>query len=315
MFGPHIFHTNNKKIWDFVGSYGSFIPYCPQIKSRNGDMLYSLPFCMSTFYEIWGITDPDKARQKIDSERYTGPIRNLEDQARSLVGETLFQLLIKDYTEKQWGTSCQNLPAFIIKRLPLRFTYNSLYFNDQFIGVPKQGYTSLIQEMIGQVPVLCSIDYLKDKHYWNKQAKLVVYTGCIDEYFDFDLGILQYRTLDFKHETLDTNNFQGNAIINDASKNPWTRKIEHKHFRPVDYDSDKTIVTTETPREWVLGDIPFYPVPTEINTELYKQYENKAKGEKNVLFAGRLGKYKYMDMHVAIENATNLFQTQILPKL
>lgn len=315
MHGPHIFHTDNKTIWDFAQTYATFIPFSPQVKAQRDSKLYSLPFSMSTFYEIWGITNPAKAKEQIEKERYTGPVRHLEDQARSLVGDTIYELLIRDYTEKQWGKPCHELPAFIIKRLPLRYTFNSLYFNDRYIGVPKQGYTTMIQEMIGITPVLTAMDYLENKEYWNKQAKVVLYTGCIDEYYDYDLGMLEYRTLDFQHSTMNVENAQGNAIINDTSTNPWTRTIEHKHFKPVEFDSAWTVVTKETPRAWKPGDIPYYPVPTQVNQDLYRQYRERANNESNVVFGGRLGKYKYMDMHVAIENAMNLYNKEILPRL
>lgn len=315
-YGAHIFHTSNEQVWNFVQSYGRFSPYHHQVKAIRENSLYTLPFCMQTFYEIWDTKTPEEARNYLKQNRYLGQINTFEDQARYLVGDKIYALLIKDYTEKQWGKSCKDLPSSIIKRLPLRFNYNTSYFNDKYVGIPDQGYTEIIKSMLGQAPVLEHTDYLKDKEYWNSKAKVVVYTGCIDAYFEHALGRLEYRTLDFQHTVKNIEESQGVAVLNNCNKiDPWTRTIEHKFFQPQIENKRYTIISTETPRHCEENDIPYYPVPTVNNECLYRDYKDLAKKETNVIFAGRLGMYKYMDMHVAIENAMNLYKTQIRSRL
>lgn len=313
-YGSHIFHTNNKVVWDYVNGHIQFDPYVHQVKAKRGDRIYSLPFTLNTFYEVWGTTTIAAARQKLESERYIGPIHNLEQQAKALVGETLYHLLIKDYTEKQWGRPCSEMPAEIIKRIPLRFEFSSNYFPDRYVGIPRLGYTPLIESMLSDSVVLTDIDFNSERNYWKKQARLVIYTGCIDAYYNYGLGQLQYRTLDFEHSRLDVPNHQGIAVLNDTSStNSWTRTIEHKYFHP--NACDHTLITKETPREWQPGDIPYYPIPTEPNRSLYGRYRLLADQETNVLFAGRLGSYRYLDMHVAIENAMHLYDTSVIHRL
>lgn len=307
-YGPHIFHTSNEAVWRFVNQYATFNSFINSPKARNGDKLYSLPFSMNTFYELWGAISPDQARKIIELERWHGTPTNLEEQALSMVGQTIYETLIKGYTEKQWGRKCTELPTSIIKRLPLRFTFDSNYFTDKYQGIPANGYTEMFQRLLDGVPVKMGVDFLAAKNFWKEQAKCVVFTGCIDEYFDHAHGVLQYRTLHFEHETMERENYQGNAVINYAAANvPYTRKVEHKHFTGA--KSPVTIVTTEYPAERKHYDIPFYPISIEPNLSAYGKYNEMAKREEGVIFGGRLAEYKYMDMHVVIESAMNKWNT------
>jgi len=301
MYGPHIFHTNNKEIWDFVNKFSSFNNFILSPKVRHNDKLYSLPFNMNTFYELWGCTDPQEAKNIINSQK---PIfdhlpKNLEEQALSLVGKDIYNLIIKDYTAKQWMTDPKELPAFIIKRLPLRFTFNSNYFDDRYQGIPVDGYTKLFENMLDGVEVILNVNYFNNKETLNNLTNKVVFTGKIDEYFDYEFGELEYRTLDFIHEVLDIENYQGTAQINYPDPEiPWTRIIEHKHFNKT--NSDKTVITKEIPTIWSKDKVPYYPINNDKNNEIYKKYREKADLLPDVIFGGRLAEYQYYDMHQVI---------------
>jgi UDP-galactopyranose mutase len=303
-YGPHIFHTSNEIVWRFVNRFASFNNFVYSPKSMSNGKLYSLPFSMNTFYEIWGVTSPEQARQKIEEQKWRGPVENLEQQALALVGEDIYYTLIKGYTEKQWGKRAHELPAFIIKRLPLRFTFDSNYFNDKYQGIPCNGYTEMITAMLNGIPVQLDVDFLENKTFWREQARFIVYTGCIDEYFDCQFGGLEYRSLRFEHRTLSIENYQGNAGINYADREvQYSRSIEHKHFNGA--QCDHTVITREFPCAHEKGKTPYYPVNTLDNQAMFCKYKDRSLTEANVLFGGRLAEYKYMDMHVVIENAIN----------
>jgi UDP-galactopyranose mutase len=307
-YGAHIFHTNNKIIWDFVNQFSEFNNYInsPKAISNDGKM-YSLPFNMNTFYELWGTKNPTYAKMIIESQKFTKTPTNLEEQALSLVGKDIYQTLIKDYTEKQWGRSPKELPTFIIKRLPLRFTFDNNYFNDRYQGIPIGGYTKMIEKMLDGIEIKINTDYFSDRNYFNSIAEKVVYTGCIDEFFDYEYGELDYRSLEFKTEVKDIDNYQGNAVINYCQKHPkYTRIIEHKHFEKL--TTEKTVITFEYPKKYKKGLIPYYPINDVINQNIYKKYKEKSKSLSNFIFGGRLAEYKYMDMHVVIESAMNKFK-------
>ena len=302
-YGPHIFHTNDRRVWDYINQFTEFNSFTNRpIANYNGE-IYSLPFSMYTFNRIWGVITPAEARAKIDEQRREAGItepRNLEEQAISLVGRDIYERLIKGYTEKQWGRPCRELPAFIIKRLPVRFTYDNNYFNALYQGVPVNGYTEIVRNMLSGIEVRTDCDYFTHKN--ELEAGNIIFTGQIDEFFGYSLGTLEYRTLKFDTEILtDTDNFQGNAIVNYTdSKTPYTRCIEHKHFSP-GLDVQGTVITREYSSEWARGDEPYYPVNDAKNNELYEKYsEYAADNAPNVIFAGRLGKYKYYDMDKAI---------------
>ena len=304
-YGPHIFHTSNKEIWNFVNKYATFNSFVNRPKALFSNKLYSLPFCLQTFYELWGTKTEEEAKKIINSQRYTGEIRNLEDQALALVGRDIYETLIKGYTEKQWGRPAKELPAFIIKRLPLRFTFETNYFNDKYQGIPNQGYTELFLNLLKDIPVKLNVNYLHNRSFWKEQAPTIVYTGGIDEYFDYCYGNLEYRSLRFEHRVLETtSNYQGNAIVNYTNKEvPFTRCIEHKFFSSA--QCEETVITREYPLNHTKDKVPYYPVNTEDNQALYKKYSALASNESNVYFGGRLAEYKYMDMHVVIESALN----------
>lgn len=304
-YGAHIFHTNNKDIWDYVNKFAQFNRYTNSpIANYNGE-IFNLPFNMNTFNKMWGVITPKEAKEKIEEQRrenYTEYPQNLEEQAINLVGIDIYEKLIKGYTEKQWGRSCRELPAFIIRRLPVRFTYDNNYFNSYYQGIPVGGYTSMIESMIEGIDVKLNIDYLKDKEKWNNIADKVVYTGAIDAYFNYKFGVLEYRSVRFEEEILDCENYQGNAVVNYTDREiPYTRIIEHKHFefgiQP------KTIISREYSAEWKVGDEPYYPVNDSRNNELYDKYRILTKEEDKVIFGGRLGEYKYYDMDKVIESA------------
>lgn len=303
-YGAHIFHTSNKKVWEFVNRFAEFNNFINSPKAYSNGKLYSLPFNMNTFYELWGVKTPDSAQLILDQQRYMGPVFNLEQQALSLVGNDIYYTLIKDYTEKQWGRRAIDLPAFIIKRLPLRFTFDNNYFNDKYQGIPIGGYTKMFENMLDGIEVKLNTDYFSDKKYFNSLAKTVVYTGKIDEYFDYQYGELDYRSLRFDVKRLEEENHQGNAVINycDMSRK-YTRIIEHKHFEGA--KTDHTVITKEYPQTYERGLTPYYPINDDANQTLYKKYRDSAKSLTNVLFGGRLSEYKYMDMHVVIESAMN----------
>ncbi|ASJ97327.1 UDP-galactopyranose mutase [Shewanella marisflavi] len=305
-YGAHIFHTNDKFIWDYVNSFVEFNRFTNSPLANYKGQLFNLPFNMNTFYQLWGTKTPKEAKEKIDKQRQElngKEPTNLEEQAISLVGRDIYEKLIKGYTEKQWGRNCTDLPAFIIRRLPVRFTYDNNYFSDKYQGVPLGGYTALIEKMLDGVDTRLNVDFFENRDELEACAKSVIYTGPIDEYFGCKLGKLEYRTLQFKTSVLQQANFQGNAVINFTERDiPYTRIIEHKHFDPV--DTNHTVVTEEYPSEWKEGDEPYYPVNNSKNMELYKRYRSLPKAD-NVIFGGRLAEYKYYDMHQVIRSALN----------
>lgn len=304
-YGAHIFHTNNKDIWDYVNKFAQFNRYTNSPIANYKGEIFNLPFNMNTFNKMWGVITPKEAKEKIEEQRrenYTEYPQNLEEQAINLVGIDIYEKLIKGYTEKQWGRSCRELPAFIIRRLPVRFTYDNNYFNSYYQGIPVGGYTSMIESMIEGIDVKLNIDYLKDKEKWNNIADKVVYTGAIDAYFNYKFGVLEYRSVRFEEEILDCENYQGNAVVNYTDREiPYTRIIEHKHF---EFGTQpKTIISREYSAEWKLGDEPYYPVNDSRNNELYDKYRMLTKEEGKVIFGGRLGEYRYYDMDKVIESA------------
>jgi UDP-galactopyranose mutase len=307
-YGAHIFHTSNDFIWNFVNRFAKFNNYINSPKAVSNDgKLYSLPFNMNTFYELWGTRSPEHAKSIIESQKFQGTPTNLEEQALSLVGKDIYETLIKDYTEKQWGRPATKLPTFIIKRLPLRFTFDNNYFNDKYQGIPIGGYTKMFEKIIDGIEIKLETDYFSDREYFNSLASTVVYTGCIDEFFDYEYGELEYRSLKFDHKIMDTENYQGNAVINYCQKYPeYTRTIEHKHFEKV--TTEKTIISKEYPQEYVRGKIPYYPINDDFNLKRHSQYKEKSKTLTNFIFGGRLSEYKYMDMHIVIESAINKFK-------
>lgn len=309
-YGAHIFHTSNKEVWDFVNNIVEFNRYTNSPVANYKGRIFNLPFNMNTFYQLWGTITPDEAKLKIEEQRLDSNIvvpQNLEEQAISLVGKDIYEILIKEYTEKQWGRNPKDLPSFIIKRLPVRFTYDNNYFNDTYQGIPIGGYNRLIEGLLSGIEVLCNTDFFENRKYWESIADQIVFTGKIDEYFNYEFGKLEYRSLRFDEELLDVTNYQGNAVVNYTSKEvPYTRIIEHKHF---EFGSQsKTIITKEYSQEWEDGSEPYYPVNDRRNNELYKLYEQLAKNENNVIFGGRLAEYKYYDMHQIIESVLNLFK-------
>ncbi len=308
-YGAHIFHTSNKAVWSFVNRFAEFNNYINSPKAISGGKLYSLPFNMNTFYELWQTRTPAEARQKIEAQRFTGEPTNLEEQALSLVGKDIYEALIRDYTRKQWGKDPRELPAFIIKRLPLRFTYDNNYFTDRYQGIPIGGYTALFEAMLEGIEVRLNVDFLDDRPQLTSLARKVVYTGCIDQFFNDALGRLEYRSLDFENSIEEIENFQGNAVVNycDTSE-PFTRIIEHKHFEGS--TSPVTVITREYPKACSGEAIPYYPVNDPANQALYRRYQELAHATDNVIFGGRLSEYKYMDMHVVIESAMNRFRSE-----
>lgn len=309
-YGAHIFHTSNKRVWEFVNSLAEFNRYTnAPVANYKGEM-YNLPFNMNTFSRLWGIRTPQEARSIIEKQRgsFKGEPGNLEEQAISLVGRDIYEKLIKGYTEKQWGRECKDLPSFIIKRLPVRYTYDNNYFNDLYQGIPIGGYNVIINKLFEGCDVRLETDYLEDKEAYDKLADMIVYTGSIDAYFDYCFGELEYRSVRFETEILDTDNYQGNAVVNYTEREiPYTRIIEHKHF---EFGKDengnelpKTVISREYSLEWKHGDEPYYPVNDEKNGLLYKRYKELADKEKGVIFGGRLAEYKYYDMDKVIESA------------
>lgn len=314
-YGAHIFHTNSEKIWNFVNSFARFNRFTNSPLANYHGELYSLPFNMYTFSKMWNISSPQEAMKIIEEQRkeVTGTPQNLEEQAIALVGRDVYEKLVKGYTEKQWGRPCSELPAFIIKRLPVRFTFDNNYFNAAYQGIPVGGYTAMVENMLKGAKIRLDTDYLDHKEDLDALASRVIYTGPIDRYFDYCYGPLEYRSLRFEEETLETDNFQGVAAVNYTdAKTPWTRIIEHKWFENT--PSDKTVITREYPMEWKIGDEPYYPVNDENNTKLYQKYKALADQKENVLFGGRLGEYKYYDMDqvigAALAKADELLQDQ-----
>ncbi len=304
-YGAHIFHTNDKKIWDYVNSFVEFNRYTNSPLANYKGKLYNLPFNMNTFYQLWEVKTPAEAKAKIKEQVDTLKIhkpQNLEEQALSLVGTDIYEKLIKGYTEKQWGRKATKLPAFIIKRLPVRFTFDNNYFNDTYQGIPIGGYNKLIEGLLNGIETKTNIDYFQEKESLNTIAKTIVFTGKIDEYFNYKFGKLEYRSLEFKHKILNTDNYQGNAVVNYTEATiPYTRIIEHKHF---EFGKQaKTIITKEYPKEWKQGDEPYYPVNDNKNSIVYQQYKKLATKKPTVIFGGRLAEYKYYDMHQVIASA------------
>lgn len=309
-YGAHIFHTNNKEVWDYVTSFVDFNRFTNSPVANYKGELYSMPFNMYTFNKMWGVVTPEEAAAKIEEQKkeITGEPKNLEEQAISLVGRDIYEKLVKGYTEKQWGRDCKDLPAFIIKRLPVRLTFDNNYFNALYQGIPIGGYTKLIEKMLEGIEVRLNVDYLENKEELDKLAEKVIYTGPIDAYFDYKLGTLEYRSVRFENEILDKPNFQGNAAVNYTDREtPWTRIIEHKWFEfgkdENGNDLPKTVISREYSSEWKLGDESYYPVNDAKNSTLYEQYKALAEAEDNVIFGGRLGEYKYYDMDKTIEVA------------
>lgn len=309
-YGAHIFHTSNKEVWDFVNSIVEFNRYTNSPVANYKGKLYNLPFNMNTFYQMWGVTTPEEAMAKIEEQKKEARIegrepRNLEEQALQLIGKDIYERLIKGYTEKQWGRKCTDLPAFIIKRLPVRFVYDNNYFNDSYQGIPKGGYNKLIDGLLDGVETRTGVDFFKDRAHWESIAEKVVFTGQIDEYFDYKLGKLEFRTVRFEEETLDKPNYQGSAVVNyTEAEVPYTRIIEHKHFEMFGqqvYDVPKTVISREYSTEWKPGMEPYYPVNDDRNNRLAEQYRELAATKDNVIFGGRLAEYKYYDMAPIIE--------------
>ena len=309
-YGAHIFHTSNKQVWDYVNALAEFNRYTNSPVANYKGELYNLPFNMNTFNKMWGVITPAEAQAKIEEQKAAAHVenpQNLEEQAISLVGTDIYEKLIKGYTEKQWGRPCDQLPAFIIKRLPVRLIYDNNYFNDKYQGIPVGGYTALVEKLLDGIEVRLGVDYLADREALSALAKTVVYTGPIDAYFGYKLGALEYRSVRFETEVLDMPNYQGNAVVNYTdAETPYTRIIEHKHF---EFGTQpKTVISREYSAEWKPGDEPYYPVNDEKNGTLYQQYKALADAEGGVIFGGRLGEYKYYDMDKVIESALNMVQ-------
>lgn len=304
-YGAHIFHTNNKSVWNYVNEFAEFNRFTNSPVANYKGELYSLPFNMYTFNKMWGVNTPDEAAEIINRQKSEAGItdpKNLEEQAISLVGTDIYEKLVKGYTEKQWGRPCAELPAFIIKRLPVRYTFDNNYFNAKYQGIPVEGYTELVRKILGDTEVVLNTDYLEEKKSFTGIADKVIYTGPIDRYFDYSLGALKYRSVRFETEILDTPNYQGNAVINYTdSETPYTRIIEHKFFNFG--TQPKTVISREYSSEWKVGDEPYYPVNDSENSSLYLKYKELADKEKNVIFGGRLGEYRYYDMDQVIESA------------
>ena len=310
VYGAHIFHTNNKEVWDYVNRYATFNRFTNSPVANYKGELFSLPFNMYTFNKMWGVVTPEEAEAKIAEQRkeITGEPRNLEEQAISLVGRDIFEKLVKGYTEKQWGRDCKDLPAFIIRRLPVRLTFDNNYFNALYQGIPTEGYTRLVERLLDGIEVRLNCDYLENREALDALAERVVYTGPIDAFFGFRLGTLEYRSVRFENELLDQPNFQGNAAVNYTDREtPWTRIIEHKWFTfgkdENGNDLPKTVISREYSAEWKPGDEPYYPVNDEKNGALYQQYKALAGKEEKIVFGGRLGEYKYYDMDQVIAAA------------
>lgn len=313
VYGAHIFHTNNQKVWDYITQYAQFNRFTNSPVANYKGELYSLPFNMYTFNKMWGVVTPAEAAAKIEAQRAEAGItepKNLEEQAISLVGRDIFEKLIKGYTEKQWGRDCKELPAFIIKRLPVRLTFDNNYFNARYQGIPMGGYTKMVANLLDGIEVRLNVDYLQNKAQLDALADKVVYTGPIDAYFGYALGALEYRSVRFETEVLDMPNFQGNAAVNYTDREtPWTRIIEHKWF---EFGTQpKTVISREYSSEWKPGDEPYYPVNDERNSALYQQYKALAEQEAGIIFGGRLGEYKYYDMDAVIASALDMCQKEL----
>ena len=318
-YGAHIFHTNNKKVWDYVTSFAEFNRFTNSPVANYKGELYSLPFNMYTFNKMWGVVTPEEAAAKIEEQRQAASItepKNLEEQAISLVGTDIYEKLIKGYTQKQWGRPCAELPSFIIRRLPVRLTFDNNYFNALYQGIPVGGYTKMVANMLDGIEVRLGVDYLEKKEYYDSLGEKIVYTGPIDAYFAYTLGTLEYRSVRFETEVLDKPNFQGNAAVNYTdAETPWTRIIEHKWFEfgkdENGQDLPKTVISREYSSEWKPGDEPYYPVNDEKNGKLYEEYKKLAEKENDVIFGGRLGEYKYYDMDAVIAAALDMSEREL----
>jgi UDP-galactopyranose mutase len=312
VYGAHIFHTNDKEVWDYVNSFAEFNRYTNSPIARYKDEIYNLPFNMNTFYAMWGAKTPQEAKEiiarQVQEAGITQP-RNLEEQAISLVGTDIYNKLVKGYTEKQWGKDARELPPFIIKRLPVRFTFDNNYFSDRYQGIPIGGYTQIIEKMLSGCDVKLNADYFENKPYYDSIAEKIVYTGSIDRYFDYCYGELEYRSLRFETEIIDTDNYQGNAVVNYTEREiPYTRIIEHKHF---EFGTQpKTVITREYPAAWSRGDEAYYPVNDDKNNALYEKYHKLAQSQEKIIFGGRLGLYRYLDMHQVIRLALDCFRKE-----
>lgn len=317
-YGAHIFHTSNKQVWEYVNQFAEFNRYTNSPVARYKDELYNLPFNMNTFFQMWGVKTPEEAKAKIKEQIQEAGIsepRNLEEQAISLVGKDIYEKLVKGYTEKQWGRKADELPAFIIKRLPVRFVYDNNYFNDAYQGIPVGGYTALIENMLQGIEVRLNTDFLARRGAFEGMAEKIIYTGMIDEYYDYCYGELEYRSLHFETEIREEENYQGNAVVNYTDYEiPYTRIIEHKHFEfqcQSGIHNPKTVITREYPKLWHRGEEPYYPMNDEKNNEMYAQYRRKAEQEEKVIFGGRLGMYRYFDMHQVVEEALKCTEQEL----
>lgn len=306
-YGAHIFHTSNPEIWQYINQFAEFNRYTNSPIARYQDEVYNMPFNMNTFHALWGVFTPKEAKQKIEEELQDVQIenpKNLEEQAIKLVGKTIYKKLVKGYTEKQWGKKATELPPFIIKRLPVRFTYDNNYFNDRYQGIPIGGYTQIIEKMLEGIPVRLNCDYFAEKEELDALAEKIVFTGPIDQFYAYQFGELEYRSLRFETEILEEENYQGNAVVNYTDYGvPYTRVIEHKHFEFL--QGGKTVITREYPDTWTKEKEPYYPVNDEKNNQLYQTYRNRAKQDQNIIFGGRLGQYQYYDMDKVILEALN----------
>ncbi|MBG0763193.1 UDP-galactopyranose mutase [Acholeplasma laidlawii] len=308
VYGAHIFHTSNKKVWDYVNQFTEFNNYINSPIANYKGEIYNLPFNMNTFSKLWGVITPEEAYKKIEEQRsgmFTKEPKNLEEQAINLVGIDIYEKLIKGYTEKQWGRKCTELPPFIIKRLPVRFTYNNNYFNDRYQGIPIGGYTQIFDKLLDGIEVKLNVDYFSQKEYYDEMADKILYTGPLDQFYNYSEGVLEYRSLRFEHEIKDMSNFQGNAVVNYTdAETPYTRILEHKHFEMV--DTNKTVVTKEYSIDWTLGIEPYYPINDEVNQIIYDKYKQLSDKEPKHIFGGRLAEYKYYDMHIIVERVLEL---------
>lgn len=304
-YGAHIFHTSDQRVWEYINRFTTFNRFTNSPMARYGDKLYNMPFNMNTFYQLWGVTTPAEAKAEIARQVKEAGItepKNLEEQAISMVGRDIYEILVKGYTAKQWGRPCAELPSFIIKRLPVRFTFDNNYFNDIYQGIPTEGYTAIVEKMLAGVEVKLNCDFFENRVELENLADRIVFTGMIDQYYDYCYGELEYRGLRFETETLECDNFQGNAVINyNEYEVPYTRIIEHKHF--AFGTQEKTVITREYPAKWEKGQEPYYPVNNDKNNALYEKYRALAEKENRVIFGGRLGQYKYFDMHQVIAAA------------
>ena len=312
-YGAHIFHTSNKDVWNYINQFAEFNRYTNSPVARYKDELYNMPFNMNTFHALWGVIIPDEAKAKIEEEKKEAGItepKNLEEQAISLVGKTIYEKLVKGYTEKQWGRKATELPSFIIKRLPVRFIYDNNYFNDSYQGIPIGGYTQIIEKMLDGIEVRLNYDYFDHKNELKDIADKIIFTGPIDKFYDYKFGELEYRSLRFETETLNTSNYQGNAVVNYTEYEvPYTRIIEHKHFDYV--DMDKTIITREYPAKWDKDKEPYYTINDEKNTNIYNKYKELSEKDDKVIFGGRLGQYKYFDMDKVIAEALKCVEKEL----